>query len=63
MIADVIKDSECYQSMPVLHGVKDKPIYENGIEITPRVPGKSKTDYMKAVFERRIARFVAVYTR
>ena len=46
----IIKDSECYPEMPLVHGRPDSPIYGKGVSLTPLFPGKQETAYDRKIF-------------
>lgn len=45
-----IRDLECTKDTPLLYGVPDIPIYGNGVNIKPRIPGRNDTGHMKKIF-------------
>lgn len=47
---DYIKDSDCTKDTPVVHGVKDSPIYGRGVRIKPRLPGRTESEHMKKIY-------------
>lgn len=46
----IIKDSECYPDMPLVHGAPETPIYGKGVSLKPLIPGKQETDYDKKIY-------------
>ena len=47
---DFIKDADCTKDTPVKLGVRDAPIYGNGISIKPRVQGRTDSEHFKKIY-------------
>lgn len=45
-----LKDSDCTQDTPVIHGKQDSPIYGQGIRLKPTVPGRNDSEHFKKIF-------------
>ena len=45
-----LKDSDCTQDTPVIHGKQESPIYGQGIKLKPSVPGRNDSEHFKKIF-------------
>lgn len=45
-----LRDADCTKDSPVVFGRADSPVYEKGVRIRPRIPGRKDTKHMEAVF-------------
>jgi 3'-phosphoadenosine 5'-phosphosulfate sulfotransferase (PAPS reductase)/FAD synthetase len=46
----ILKDSECTQDTPLVHGMKDEVIYDQRIRLKPSVPGRNDSEHFKKIF-------------
>lgn len=47
---DYIKDADCTVDTPVIYGVMDAPIYGQGKEIKPRLPGRKDSRHFEDIY-------------
>lgn len=45
-----IKDADCTRQTPVNLGKPDKPVYGQGVRITPREPGRTDSEHFKKIY-------------
>lgn len=49
-----VRDVDCTKDTPVTLGKPAKAIYGKGVEIYPNIPGKTATDYDKAMYLEKL---------
>lgn len=49
-----IKDSECTPDTPVILGKQEKPIYDDGVRLKPRVKGRCDSEHFKKIYLPRL---------
>ena len=47
---ELLKDKDCTKDTPVVLGVKDKPIYGNGIRLQPMIDGRKDSKHFEKIY-------------